>query len=295
MQVNFIIVGPLKTGTSWVYNYLSHHQQISLPTTVKETYFFDRQDKYDRGLNWYFSYFQDWEQPTIKGEVAPTYFHSLEAPARIYQVNPQCKIIVILREPVSRLVSFYRHMMQRSELKSNTSFKEALREQGALIDTSLYYFHLSRWIDTFGKDNIKIIPYELLVVNPEAFADRLCQEIGINPADNNLLNLSCRVNESKAPKNYLLSKLVYQGTKLFHDRGLHKLVNLGKQLGLKQILFKKNSQKLELDDRDFAYTLSLIKDDIQKLEASSLFDLSSWKKIWHERGITFDKVISNKR
>jgi hypothetical protein len=48
MQVDFIVVGPLKTGTSWIYNYLSHHQQISLPTTVKETYFFDRTDKYDR-------------------------------------------------------------------------------------------------------------------------------------------------------------------------------------------------------------------------------------------------------
>jgi hypothetical protein len=285
MQVNFIVVGPLKTGTTWIHHYLSHHQQISLPTTVKETYFFDRQDKYDRGLNWYCTYFQDWQQPTIKGEVAPTYFHSLEAPERIYQVNPQCKIIVILREPVSRLVSFYRHMMQRSELKSNTSFKEALREQSSLLDTSRYYFHLSRWIDTFTKNNIRIIPYELLVISPEAFAERLCQAIGIDPANTNSFDLNCRVNESQAPKNYLLSKLVYQGAKIFHDRGLHKLIDLVKKLGLKQILFKKDSQKLDLNDQDFAYTLSLIKEDVQKLEASSLFDLSSWKKTWQERGV----------
>lgn len=38
-KLDFVVVGPFKTGTSWIYNYLSDYQQIALPKKVKETFF----------------------------------------------------------------------------------------------------------------------------------------------------------------------------------------------------------------------------------------------------------------
>jgi hypothetical protein len=284
MKVDFIAVGPFKTASSWMYNYLRQYESISLPVAVKETYFFDRQDKYDRGLDWYFSYFEDADNTKIKGEVAPSYFHSFEARERIYRLNPECKIIVILREPVSRLVSFYLHMMQRGELPPETSFKEALNKQNILLETGRYYFHLSRWIDIFGRENVEIISYELLAANPQEFTNELCKIIGIEPKAE-LLDPSRKVNESQSITNYFLSKNIYQITKVFHDRGFHKIVDFGKQLGLKKLLFKKNDDKFELNNGDFAYTLNLIREDIQNLEKAKLLDISPWEQIWHDRGI----------
>ena len=77
-QLDFVAVGPFKTGTSWIYNYLINYQQVALPTTVKETFFFDRQ--FDRGLDWYYSHFELLgEKPKKVGEIAPSYFPFQEA------------------------------------------------------------------------------------------------------------------------------------------------------------------------------------------------------------------------
>ncbi len=125
-RLDFVAVGPFKTGTSWMYSYLVDYNQVALPTKVKETFFFD--SKFSKGTDWYYSHFDQIKNSQKVGEVAPSYFNSIEAPERIRQINPNCKIIVTLREPVSRLVSFYLHMKQRGEIAPQTSFVEALSQ-----------------------------------------------------------------------------------------------------------------------------------------------------------------------
>ena len=281
-QLYFVAIGPHKTGTSWIYNYLINYQQIALPTKVKETFFFDK--KFDRGLDWYYSHFTSDEGVRKFGEIAPSYFHSSEAPQRIYQHNPQCKIVVTLREPISRLVSFYLHMKQRGEIKPGVSFLEALSQIQILQDASRYHFHLSRWIDIFGTDNVQVIFFEELTKSPLNFAQQLCEKIDIE-LENTSQNLSEKVNASQAPVNHSLSLIVYQGVNFLHNLGLHKIVKYGKQLGAKQILNSKNSEAFQLSQSDFISAFDLLKQDVLMLESDLNLDLSSWKKLWLEQGI----------
>ena len=282
-KLDFVAVGPFKTGTSWIHDYLLNYQQVALPTKVKETFFFDR--KFERGLDWYYSHFTSIEENKMVGEIAPSYFHSLEATQRIQELNPQCKILVTLREPVSRLFSFYSHMNQRGELKPGTSFAQALSNKKILLNTSLYYSHLSRWIEVFGRENVKVIFFEKLKQSPELFAEEILNKLDIEK-ENITYDLSRKVNASQAPINHRISKLVYSGVKLLHDTGLHKLVEYGKQLGLRQLITSKRKQNGQLNQAEFVNAFKLCEQNILLLESELSLDLSLWRAIWSERGIT---------
>lgn len=288
-QVDFIAVGPFKTGTSWIYNYLANYQQVALPTKVKETFFFDK--KFDQGTDWYYSHFEHIEPNQKVGEVAPSYFSSREAAERIYLHNPNCKIIVTFREPVSRLTSFYLHMKQRGEIEPQTSFLEALSQVDTLKNTALYYRHLSRWIDIFGSDNVEVIFFEDLVKSPTQFAQILCEKLDLD-LETTERDLSEKVNSSHAPINHGLAKVMYSSVNLLHDLGLHKLVDYGKNIGIKKLLLSKKTPKFELNQQEFAAALNLVQDDVLMLESSLDMDLSEWKQAWQARGVDLEEVTN---
>ncbi|MEL6579597.1 MAG: sulfotransferase [Cyanobacteria bacterium J06621_12] len=281
-QLDFVAVGPFKTGTSWIHNYLADYQQVALPAKVKETFFFDR--KFDRGEDWYYSHFAQIEKHQKVGEIAPSYFSSAEACARIHQLYPNCKIIVTFREPVARLLSFFQHMQQRGEVEPKISLTEAIEKCQTLPDSGQYYFHLSRWIDTFGSDNVEVIFFEELAKSPSDFSLTLCNKLGLE-VESTAKDLGKKVNSSSAPINHNLAKITYSSVNLLHNLGLHKLVDLGKNLGVKQLLSNKNAKKLELSHEEFAAVLSVVKDDVMKLETDLGLDISDWKQTWQERGV----------
>src|ERR1700753_1105916 len=67
---SFIVVGPPRTGTTWIHEVL--HRHATLPGPTKETRFFDLH--FTRGLKWYLSHFSKANEGRPLGEVAPTYF-----------------------------------------------------------------------------------------------------------------------------------------------------------------------------------------------------------------------------
>jgi len=76
---SFFVIGPPRTGTSWLHNVLSQRAWLSSPT--KETRFFDRH--FHRGIDWYISHYRAADEGRRIGEIAPTYFASNEARERI--------------------------------------------------------------------------------------------------------------------------------------------------------------------------------------------------------------------
>ncbi|WP_156114208.1 sulfotransferase domain-containing protein [Myxosarcina sp. GI1] len=283
-RLNFVAVGPFKTATSWMYAYMRLHPQVSLPTRVKETFFFNRQDRYDKGWDWFLANFDPQDDFKLRGEFAPAYFTSEAARSRIYQINPQCKIVVSLREPISQLTSFYLHKLNRGEITQGTTLTEALKQNSDLLDNALYYTHLTKWIATYGRDNVKIVFYDLLQDSPQAFADNLCEAIGVD-----LLTipeqLNQKVNVNETPVNFRLVKLVKQAGRWFYDLDLYWLIKLTKKIGLKKVIYrnKKTLYKPSTDEID--YVFNLLAADLEKLEKELNLNLDTWKKAWQQYSI----------
>ncbi|KRZ55955.1 Heparan sulfate glucosamine 3-O-sulfotransferase 3B1 [Trichinella nativa] len=164
-----IIIGVKKAGTRATLEYLRLHDQIKAPGP--EIHFFDRNYKY--GLDWYREQMPPAAPEDVIIEKTPRYFISPEAPTKIRSMNQKMKLIVVFRDPVTRLLSEYAQIAsKRPGLPSfeQMAFLDANRTRvnrswGA-VHTGLYEKHLRHWLKLFPKSQILFISGEQLITNP---------------------------------------------------------------------------------------------------------------------------------
>ena len=139
LKPSFLIIGAQKAGTTSLYSYLVQHPGI-LSSTLKEVHYFDTAD-YEQGNGWYLSHFPGAKPLSrlmnrgvtncITGEASPYYLAHPATPARVQSFSPETKLIVMLRDPISRAFSHYNHQIRRG--RENLSFEDALKAEPARL------------------------------------------------------------------------------------------------------------------------------------------------------------------
>jgi hypothetical protein len=167
---SFFIVGPPRTGTSWLQEVLANH--TVLPKS-KETRFFDT--NFHRGWAWYSGNYKPPRNGRPLGEVAPTYFGFSEAQQRIARYLPGARVVCIFRHPVERVHSHYRVRCAYAMIP--WSFEQAMREDPELIESTRYATHLKAWQQALGNRNVLAMIYEDLKENPQWFVDQIADFI----------------------------------------------------------------------------------------------------------------------
>lgn len=119
-----LIIGAQKAGTTSLFYYLAQHPGVSASRT-KEVHYFD--NAYDKGETWYRRHFERRRGTEIFVEASPYYLYHPLAPARASALLPKAKLIVLLREPVSRAFSHYHH--ERARGFEPLSFEEAMNTE----------------------------------------------------------------------------------------------------------------------------------------------------------------------
>ena len=105
-----LVIGAQRAGTSSLYRWLGGHPGVA-PSFRKEVEYFSRY--WARGEDWYRAHFElRAGRRHLRFEATPDYlFHPLAA-TRAASVVPGAKIVVLLRDPVERAWSQYRHMVR---------------------------------------------------------------------------------------------------------------------------------------------------------------------------------------
>lgn len=107
---SFVIIGAHKAGTTSFYKNLTTHPQI-LPAWTKEVHYFDRNPL--PPLSWYRSHFPSRRELSevdgISGEASPSYCLLPHVPKLVRQHMPDCKLILLLRDPVARAYSAHQY------------------------------------------------------------------------------------------------------------------------------------------------------------------------------------------
>lgn len=171
---SFFVIGPPRTGTSWLHEILS--QCTLLPSPTKETRFFDVH--FHRGTEWYLRHYRGHAKSSrLVGEVAPTYFASDSARERILQTVPCARIACIFRNPVQRVLSLYR--IKRAYGMVPWSFEQALEQDPELIASSKYATNLKAWQASFGADRVLATFYDDLKQRPQFFLDTVLDFVGV--------------------------------------------------------------------------------------------------------------------
>lgn len=199
---DFLIIGGLKCGTTSLYQYLCTHPQI-LAAQRKELFFFDR--FFDRGTYWYRSHFpMDFNHKKwLTGEASPHYIQHPLAAERIRRLIPDTKIIALLRDPVPRLLSHYKHnvrngwetldfasAMAAEESRVAKSLTDSIRNPAAFEFDSLkfsyfrkglYADQLTAWYSVFPSEQILVLQSEDLFRDPRAIVDQTLHFLGLEP------------------------------------------------------------------------------------------------------------------
>src|SRR5262249_22582992 len=112
---NLFVVGPAKTGTSALYHYLRVHPMV-YTTPIKETNYMSFCDglppllgpgdqeriaaKSVLTLAAYRALYANRRDEPVAADVSPSYMHYPQAAAKIAELCPRAKIVIVLRNPV---------------------------------------------------------------------------------------------------------------------------------------------------------------------------------------------------
>ncbi|XP_004873933.1 heparan sulfate glucosamine 3-O-sulfotransferase 6 [Heterocephalus glaber] len=176
-----LIVGVKKGGTRALLEFLRLHPDVR--ALGSEPHFFDR--CYERGLAWYRSLMPRTLDGQITLEKTPSYFVTREAPHRIHSMSPDTKLIVVVRNPVTRAISDYAQTL--SKTPGLPSFHTlAFRHGLGPVDTAwsavrigLYAQHLDNWLHYFPLSHFLFVSGERLVSDPAGEVGRVQDFLGL--------------------------------------------------------------------------------------------------------------------
>ena len=174
-QLDFIVVGAQKCGTTALHYQLEKHPQIALPDK-EELHFFDDEEIFAGAVN--YDQLHDRFHPTsrarVAGESTPIYLYWRPAMERIWNYRKGIKLVIVLRNPIERAFSHWN--MQRERGFEPLDFFDAVkaetkRQQEAAplqsrrfsyIGRGLYAEQLERVFKFFPRYLVKVVRFDEL-------------------------------------------------------------------------------------------------------------------------------------
>lgn len=283
---NFIIIGPPKSGTTSLYNYLKQHPDIYLPETKELHYFtyeFLKENANGPGdrdvLPRLCSTYQEYENNYLHvndekaiGEISPSYFYYAHVSERIIRELGSVKILMILRNPVQKAFSQYVHMV--SEKRETLTFYEALmeeRKRAALhwldiwryAESTLYADRIKKYIEVFGRDNVKVLLFEEMVNSPDTFMSDLYTYLGVDGSF--ICDTSRAFNKTRVPRFKFVSDL-FKRPNVLKD-SLKKFMPEGLRTSLRESVIEMNAiEKPVMDNESRKYLRDFFAEDMKKLQ-----------------------------
>lgn len=306
---NFFIVGAHKAGTTSLHRYLDTHPSVFM-CPIKEPNHFcadlhrfaelgfpfaldykevlqGKEPPSDGSIvvSWedYLALFREVRQEKVVGESSVNYLYSRTAAGEIKKRIPGAKIVIVLRQPIDRAYSHYLND-RRARLRWGTFHEELHRRYepgdwwswGAeypLIEFGMYHDKVKRYLDLFPRQQVKILLYDDLVRDPEAFLRELFVFLEVDP-DFRPPNLSRRFNASeRLPRSQWLDAVI---DSLESWRVLQPFRGSARRRRLGKLYYTTRMPKMAEEDREFLHRT--FRPEVARLAELVGRDLSAWLK-----------------
>ena len=180
-----IIIGVKKGGTRALISMLNLHPQIE--SANGEIHFFDRNETFRKGVKWYVQQMPFSTQSQITVEKSPSYFVMPHVPPRIHKMSPTIKLLLIVRDPIERVISDYIQLFNPQRIGMNKSFDDVVldahkhvNERAQVIRVSCYDIHMVHWLKYFTRQQIHIVNGDALIHNPAQELIKVQEFLGIS-------------------------------------------------------------------------------------------------------------------
>ena len=182
MLPTFLVIGAMKGGTTSLCAYLAEHPEVYI-SEEKELHFFIDAGNWARGRTWYEAQFASAGDAVARGEGSTTYAlwpNQDGVPERVVGMIPEIRIVYVVREPLSRVVSHYAHDWAMGD--ERRSITDALTEDSAFVNGSRYTTQLARWLEHIPRSNLHVTTSEALRSDRAATVGRIQEFIGVDPS-----------------------------------------------------------------------------------------------------------------
>lgn len=208
---DYLIIGAQRCGTTSLQDVVTEHPNVTSSRLMKGVHYFDT--GYEHGLEWYQAHFptrvyanrklRATGTPLRVGEASPYYIFHPTALDRIKATLPDVKLIALLRDPVERTLSHYKHEVRRDN--ETLSLEEALdaeaqrlvgetdrvrNEPGynsfalqtySYVARSRYAVQVRRMKELFPDDQILVLQSEQFFEHPDAVYRRVLDFLDVPP------------------------------------------------------------------------------------------------------------------
>ena len=269
---NVFIVGAPKAGTSFLWDKLSSHPEVFFSKNPEKelNYFADKELQEESYYKYYriqdeTKYLQCFkavklEKSIVDGSVS--YFAYSAVPQRIYNFNPNAKIIIIIRDPIKRAFSHYQmdkrmgYATQPLEkyLKSPLEYPAHYHQY---INNSLYAQNIKNYLKVFEKNQILILHLKEI---GEGNFESLYNFLEIKK-DVLFINSTEAINRNKIPRNFI-SKILQHNRRL--TTILKKVIPKGVVKLFESFLYKA-AKKVEMTKTEEEALRFCLERDIQEI------------------------------
>ena len=232
---DFFIVGPQRTGTTWLHAHLRFHPQIFL-AEPKELFFFSRLTTPEHpgyqsnDLGWYLQFFRDplwryvaknavtlWRYrerycPCVRGEATASYAAlDAEIIREVALLNPRLKIILMLRNPIDRAWSHAKKDLVRKHHRSVADVPpaefEAFFRDPYQRRCARYVEQYDNWRAAVGAAQVFVGRFDDIATRPEDFLLDVMRFLGVR---SDRKYISAAVREAVNPTEALRIPAEYQ-------------------------------------------------------------------------------------
>lgn len=189
---DFVCIGSMRSGTSWLYRQLSQHPDIALARR-KEVHYFDR--FLDSGAKmarlemtrrwWYAKFFLSGNLAgRVTGELTPAYVAlAPDRLERFHRMMPRTKLVFAMRDPVDRAWSQLRKDFETAGVDPESCDAEQLLDGLVGPERLSRYGPLIRpWLEFFPRDQLYAYYFEDMTADPQGGLERLARFLEVDEA-----------------------------------------------------------------------------------------------------------------
>jgi hypothetical protein len=264
---NFVIGGAAKSGTTALAHYLEQHPQVFLARPKEGHYFLASEcppaftgpgdevanRSYVTNRDAFLERFAAAREEIAVGEASVFYLYRPQAFRRALDMNPDMRVVILLRNPVDRAHSAYMHLVRLG--RETLSFEDGLdAEAQRIADNWEYCWHyaeVSRYLAQL-RLLFSIVPtaqvctllYDDLEQVPKSVMKTVFRFLGVD--DSFLPKTSLRINASGEPRSSLVHGLVRMSEGKWNS-SLKRIVPRRAGVWLKETVRNLNLRRVEMD------------------------------------------------
>lgn len=275
-EVDIILSGNMRSGTTSMNYYLSQHPDIYTPEE-KETSFFEEDERYQKGLDEYFKFFGGYSgEEKVASFVGRPYKE--EVPCRLKRDLGSVQLVFILRNPVEWVHSMYYFGVNKGIYDvSRVTFGEFIRSSDhrwsdVIMSHAKHVDYLLRFEERFGTENMKCILLSDLKEHPHETVSKVYEFIGVDGSFSPDMEVRNKTQNIRFPTVHRIIQTMWTPVKTAIPPDALSSI----RSSVKNYLFSEDAERPEMSSADREYLRDYYAEPNRRLEQWLGRELSHW-------------------